>query len=93
MVEGRPYRVLDVSRGGLAIYDYGNHSVPDVTIVSLHAADRGISLDTLHCRKVSDNRVVSYSTHSAEVVNRVSFEIIDADPDLEARLELFISQS
>ncbi len=93
LVEGRPYRLLDISRGGLAIYDYGEQSVPDETVLSLHAADKGLSLDTLQCRKVSENRVVSYSTYSAEVIHRISLEIVEADPDLGSRLEPFMSRS
>ena len=77
LVKGRPYRLLDISRGGLAIYDYGEKSVPDETVLSLHAADKGFTLDTLQCRKVSDSRVVSYSTYSAEVIHRISLEIVE----------------
>lgn len=93
MVAGRPYRLLDISRGGLAIYDYGEQNVPDKAMLSLHTADKGLTLDTLQCRKVSYNRVVSYSTYSAEVIHRISLEIVEADPDMGSRLEPFMSRS
>ena len=89
-VEGRSYRLLDISAGGVAIYDYGGENVPDETLLSLHSIEGGHFLSALKCRKVSDNRMVSYSPHGPEVINRVGLEILESDPDFEVKLDPFI---
>jgi hypothetical protein len=93
LLEGRPYRILDISRGGLAIFSYGEGAVPDEMLLSLHMVEEGHFLESLLCRKVSDKRVVSQSTYSTELIQRVSLEIMDEDPDLEARLTPFIRRT
>ena len=88
-LDGRSYRMMDISLGGLSIYDYGEESVPDETIVGLHCFDEGFFVDALRCRKVSDQRVVSQSRYGEVVLNRIGLEIIENDPDLESKLAPF----
>jgi hypothetical protein len=89
-MEGRTYRLLDISPGGVAVYDYGSEKVPDETLISLHSTEEGFFLDAIRCRKVSDNRIMSYSSHGPEVINRIGLEILENDPDLEGKLAPFI---
>ena len=93
LLEGHPYRILDISRGGFAVYDYGGENVPDHTLISLHDSMGGFFLDALRCRKVSESRVVSQSTSSSEVIRRIGLEILDDDPDLGQKLAPFMRQS
>ena len=89
-LEGRTFRLLDISQGGVAIYDYGGEKVPDETVLGLHSSEGGFFLGSLRCRKVSDNRVISYSPHGPEVINRISLEILESDPDLDRKLSPFM---
>ena len=89
LLDGRSYRMMDISLGGLSIYDYGEESVPEETIVGLHCFDEGFFVDALRCRKVSDQRVVSHSRLGEVVLNRIGLEIIESDPDLESKLAPF----
>ncbi len=43
LLDGRSYRMMDISLGGLSIYDYGEESVPEETIIGLHCFDEGSS--------------------------------------------------
>ncbi|MDF1525160.1 MAG: hypothetical protein RRA15_08455 [bacterium] len=67
LLDGRSYRMMDISLGGLSIFDYGDESVPEETIIGLHCFDEGFFVDALRCRKVSDQRFVSQSQYG-EVV-------------------------
>jgi len=89
-MEGRTYRLLDISAGGIAVYDYGNEKVPEETVVSLHLSEAGFYIDALRCRKVSDSRVVSYSSHGPEVINRIGLEILENDLETERKLAPFM---
>ena len=88
-LDGRSYRMMDISLGGLSIYDYGEESVPEETIIGLHCFEEGFFVDALRCRKVSDQRVVSQSRYGEVVLNRIGLEIIESDPDLESKLAPF----
>lgn len=90
MLDGRSYRMMDISLGGLSIYDYGEESVPEETVVGLHCFDEGFFVDAIRCRKVSDRRVVSHSRFGEVVINRIGLEIIENDPDLESKLAPFL---
>jgi len=90
LLEGRSYRMMDISLGGVSIYEYGEDAVPEETIIGLHCFEEGFFLDALRCRKVSDRRVVSYSQHGEVVVNRVGLEIVESDPDLHTKLAPFM---
>jgi hypothetical protein len=89
-MEGRTYRLLDIGGGGIAVYDYGSEKIPEETIISLHSTEDGFYLSAIRCRKVSDNRVVSYATHGPEVINRIGLQILEDDPDLEHKLTPFM---
>ena len=89
-VEGRSYRMMDISQGGLAIYDYGEDTVPEETVVSLHCSVEGFFVDALKCRKVSDHRVVTDSPSGRTALNRIGLEIMESDPDLEHKLAPFM---
>ena len=90
LLDGRSYRMMDISLGGLSIYDYGEESVPEETVIGLHCFDEGFFVDAIRCRKVSDQRVVSYSRHGEVVLNRIGLEIVESDPDLESKLAPFL---
>ena len=90
LLDGRSYRMMDISLGGLSIYDYGEESVPEETIIGLHCFDEGFFVDALRCRKVSDQRVVFHSRLGEVVLNRIGLEIIESDPDLESKLAPFL---
>ena len=90
LLDGRTYRMMDISLGGLSIYDYGDDSVPDETIVGLHCFDEGFFVDAIRCRKVSDQRVVSQSRYGEVIMNRISLEIVENDPELENKLKPFL---
>ena len=89
-LDGRSYRMMDISLGGLSIYDYGEESVPDETIIGLHCFEEGFFIEAIRCRKVSDHRVVSHSQHGEVVLNRIGLQIIENDPDLEQKLAPFM---
>lgn len=89
-LDGRSYRMMDISLGGLCIYDYGGETVPEELIVGLHCFEEGFFLDAMRCRKVSDHRVVSQSLYGEVVLNRIGLEIIDTDPDLAEKLAPFM---
>lgn len=89
-LEGRTYRLLDLSGGGVAVYDYGDEKVPHETIISLHSTEDGLYLDSIRCRKVSDNRMISYSSYGPEVINRVGLQIVEKDPDIESKIAPFM---
>jgi hypothetical protein len=89
-MEGRTYRLLDIGGGGIALYDYGSEKVPEETIISLHSTDAGFYIDALRCRKVTESRVISYTPHGPEVINRIGLEIIEENPDTEGRLTPFM---
>ncbi|UCG38095.1 MAG: PilZ domain-containing protein [bacterium] len=90
LVEGRSYRLMDISGGGLAIYDYGGETVPEEMVISIHSPDEGFLVEALRCRKVSDGWVVSDSPYGRAEVNRVSLEIVESDPDMEHKLAPFM---
>ena len=90
LLDGRSYRMMDISLGGLSIYDYGEEFVPEETVVGLHCFDEGFFVDAIRCRKVSDQRVVSHSRYGEVVLNRIGLEIIENDPDLESKLAPFL---
>jgi hypothetical protein len=90
-LDGKSYRMMDISLGGLSIYEYGEDAVPEETIIGLHCFEEGFFLDAIRCRKVSDQRVVSQSQHGEVVLNRVGLEILENDPELEQKLAPFIS--
>lgn len=91
ILDGRSYRMMDISYGGLSIYDYGEESVPEEMVVGLHCFDDGFFVDAIRCRKVSDQRVVSQSRYGEVVINRIGLEILDSDPDLESKLTPFLA--
>ena len=39
LLDGRSYRMMDISLGGISIYDYGEESVPEETVIGLHCFD------------------------------------------------------
>jgi len=90
LLEGRTYRIMDVSLGGLSIFDYGGETVPEETIVGLHCFEEGLLLDAIKCRKVSDQRVVSHTQYGEVALNRIGLEIVDSDPDLREKLSPFL---
>lgn len=90
LLEGRPYRVLDISRGGLCICNHGEEPVPEESVVSLHHTEEGYYLCTIRCRKVEDSTIVFHSTFNAEIVRRISLEFVDDDPHLFTKLEPFV---
>ena len=90
LLDGRSYRMMDISLGGMSIYDYGEETVPEETIVGLHCFEEGFFVDAIRCRKVSDHRVVSQSRHGEVVLNRIGLEIVDSDPDLAHKLAQFM---
>jgi len=90
LLDGRSFRMMDISLGGLSIYDYGDETVPEETVVGLHCFDEGYFLDAIRCRKVSDHRVVSRSRFGDVVLNRIGLEIMENDPDLERKLAPFM---
>ena len=90
LLEGRTYRMMDVSLGGLSIFDYGEETVPEEMIVGLHCFEEGYFLDAIRCRKVSDHSVVSHSQYGEVVLNRIGLEIVDNDPDLQQKLSPFM---
>ena len=90
-VEGRSYRLMDISRGGFAIYDYGDESVPEEVVVSLHSMEEGFFIDALKCRKMSDQKVVSDSPYGRSQMNRVGLMIVDNDPELGDKLTPFLA--
>ena len=89
-VEGRSYRMMDISQGGMAIYDYGADTVPVETVVSLYCSVEGFFVDALKCRKVSDRRVVTDSPLGRTVLNRIGLEILESDPELEHKMAPFM---
>ena len=91
LVDGRSYRMMDISFGGLSIYDYGEESVPEEMVVGLHCFDEGYFVDAIRCRKVSDRRVVSQSRYGEVIMNRIGLEIVENDPDLEDKLAPFLT--
>jgi len=91
LLDGRSYRIMDISLGGMSIYDYGQETVPEETIVGLHCFDEGFFLDALRCRKVSDQRVVTQGRYGEVVLNRIGLQIIETDPDLERKLTPFMA--
>lgn len=90
LLEGRPYKVLDISRGGLSIYNHGEEAVPEETTVSLHNIEEGHFLCTVRCRKVEDSRIVFHSTFNSEIIRRISLEFVEDDPHLFHKLESFM---
>jgi len=90
LLDGRSYRMLDISFGGMSIYDYGQETVPEETIVGLHCFDEGFFLDAVRCRKVSDQRVVTQGRYGEVVLNRIGLQIVEDDPELEQKLTPFI---
>jgi len=93
LLDGRSYRMMDISLGGLSIYDYGEESVPEEMVVGLHCFDEGFFVDAIRCRKVSDQRIVSQSRYGEVILNRIGLEIVEDDPDLEAKLAPFLANS
>lgn len=93
MLDGRSYRMLDISFGGFCIYDYGEESVPDEMIVGLHCFDEGIFVDAIRCRKVSDQRIVSQTRYGEVFINRIGLEIVEKIPDLVEKLTPFLADS
>lgn len=93
LLEGRFYWIMDISGGGLAIYNYGEEAIPEETVVSIHSTKEGYFLDNIRCRKISDSRVVLYSTYSSEVIRRIGLQIVDAGPEMGAKLEPFMNRS
>jgi len=89
-LEGRTYRLMDISEGGIAIYDYGGENIPEETVISLHSTDEGFFVDAVRCRKVSDSRFITNTPHGPEVINRVGLEIMESDPELERKLAPFM---
>jgi hypothetical protein len=92
-LDGRSYRMMDISLGGLSIYDYGDETVPEETIIGLHCFEEGYFVDAIRCRKVSDHRVVSQSRYGEVIMNRIGLEILESDPDLEEKLTPFMDES
>lgn len=92
-LEGRSYRLMDISRGGMAIYDYGDESVPEEIVLSLHCTEEGFFIDALKCRKMSDQKVVSNSPYGRSELNRIGLMIIDNDPELDERLAPFLGST
>ena len=90
MLSGRPYNILDISRGGLAIYNHGGEAVPEEMVLSLLAPDEGLVLDALRCRKVAEAQTVLLDGSRADVIHRISLEIMNLDPDIEDQLNAFI---
>jgi hypothetical protein len=90
LLNGRSYRMMDISFGGMSIYDYGGETVSEETIVELHCFEEGLFSSAIRCRKVSDNRVVSYTQYGKAVLNRIGLQIVESDPDLEQKLEPFL---
>ena len=89
-VEGRSYPMMDISQGGLSIYDYGEGTVPEEMVVSLYCTVEGFFVDALKCRKVSGHRVVTYFSYGPTALNRIGLEIMENDPDMEQKLAPFI---
>jgi len=89
-LDGRSFRMLDISLGGLSIFDYGPETVPEETVVGLHCFEAGFFLDAMRCRKVSDQRMETYHERGKVVINRIGLEIVDNDPELENKLLPFI---
>ena len=89
-VEGRSYHMMDISQGGLSIYDYGGGTVPEMMVVSLYCTVEGFFVDALKCHKVSDHRVVTYFPSGRTVLNRIGLEIVENDPDMEQKLAPFM---
>jgi len=85
--------MMDISFGGLSIYDYGEESVPEEMVVGLHCFDEGFFVDAIRCRKVSDQRIVSQSRYGEVIINRIGLEIVEDDPDLETKLAPFLADS
>ena len=90
LLNGKVYRLMDISHGGFSIYDYGEEAVPEEMIVSLHCFDEGFSLDAIRCRKVSDLHVVSQTSRGDVVLNRIGLEILEKNPDLMKKLAPFM---
>jgi hypothetical protein len=42
LLNGRSYRMMDISFGGMSIYDYGGETVSEETIVELHCYEEGL---------------------------------------------------
>lgn len=92
LLDGRSYRMMDISYGGMSIYDYGEESVPEEMVIGLHCFDEGFFIDAIRCRKVSDQRVISQSRYGEVVLNRIGLEIMESDPDLENKLAPFLAE-
>ena len=82
--------MMDISLGGLSIYDYGQDTVPEETVVGLHCFGEGLFLDAVRCRKISDQRVETYSDRGKVIINRIGLEIVDSDSELQQKLTPFM---
>jgi hypothetical protein len=89
-LDGRSYRMMDISLGGLSIYDFGEETVPEETIIGLHCFEEGFFLEAIRCRKVSDQRVVSQTQYGEVALNRIGLEIVESDPELQHKLAPFM---
>jgi hypothetical protein len=89
-LDGRSYRMMDISLGGLSIYDFGEETVPEETIIGLHCFEEGFFLEAIRCRKVSDHRVISQTQYGEVALNRIGLEIVESDPELQHKLAPFM---
>jgi hypothetical protein len=92
LLDGYTYRLIDISLGGLSLYDYRGKAFPEEGVLSLHSTEKGFFLDTLRCRKVSENQFVICLHFGRERIHKVSLKILDTDPDLDQKLMLFMGK-
>jgi hypothetical protein len=92
LLDGYTYRLIDISMGGLSLYDYRGKAFPEEGVLSLHSTEDGFYIDTLRCRKVSENQFVVCLHFGRERIHKVSLKILDTDPDLDQKLTLFMKK-
>ena len=92
LLDGYTYRLIDISWGGLSLYDYRGKAFPEEGILSLHSTEDGFFLDTLHCRKVSEHQFVKCLHFGREKIHKVSLEILNTDLDLDQKLMPFVGE-
>ena len=89
-LDGYTYRLIDISRGGLSLYDHRGKAIPEEGVLSLHSTEDGFFLHTLRCRKVSEHQFVASRYFHQEKIYKVSLKILDTDADLDQKLAPFI---
>jgi hypothetical protein len=93
LLDGRTYSLVDISMGGLAISDFGGEAVTDEAIIGLQCLEEGFFIDAIRCRKISDRPIVSQSRYGEVVLNRISFQILEGDTELEQKLKSFMEMA